>query len=104
MGIRMDQPQGLPPEAHSFLATNEIEPKVCPHCKRPYPLERGVIGSYEGMFGTEYPLHKRVLKDGRIAEEFLQATIWSSGPMFFLGLKMSNGTVFEWSDEELEQF
>lgn len=55
------------------------------------------------MFENEYPLHRHVLKDGRYADEFLQACPWSSGPVAFLGLKVSDGTEFLWTEEEIEK-
>jgi hypothetical protein len=59
------------------------------------------VGEYTGF--NDYPLHRHQLKDGRTADEFLQAISWSSGPMFFLGLRVSDGTEFAWSEEEIEQ-
>lgn len=116
MGIRMDQFMGLPSEAVSFLAEYESPLKICPECKRPFPRDLEVISHYLGMFDEEYPLHRHVLSDGRVADEFLQAEPWSSGPMHFLGLRVLNArlpvpiiqlqkecTEFVWSDEEIDQ-
>jgi hypothetical protein len=55
------------------------------------------------MFDQQYPLHRHLLRDGRLADEFLQASPWDCGPMFFLGLQVSDGTRFEWSEEAMDQ-
>jgi len=99
--MRCDQPQGLPPAADAFLAEFEVPPVCCETCKRPFPRQLEVVGEYTGF--NDYPLHRHQLKDGRTADEFLQAVPWSSGPMFFLGLRVSDGTEFAWSEEEIEQ-
>jgi hypothetical protein len=58
------------------------------------------------MFGQEYPLFRHSLVDG-YADEFLQTSPWSSGPMFFLGLKIygSSGLLdrITWTEEEIEE-
>jgi hypothetical protein len=102
MGIRMDQFAGLPQAAEKFLEEHEKPPVYCETCG--HVIKRSVtrIGSYSGMFSDTYPLHRRHLKDGRTADEYLQAAPWSSGPVHFIGLKVSDGTVFEWSEEEME--
>ncbi len=64
----------------------------------------GKIGTYDGMFGNEYPLFEYKLKDGRHAVAFLQAAPWSSGPMFFIGLKINDGTEFLWDEKEIERY
>lgn len=100
--MREDQPKGLPPAACAFLSEYEIQPACCSECKRPYPLPLKVIGSYEGF--NDHNLYQYQLQDGRTADEYLQATPWSSGPMFFLGLKVSDGTILAWTEEEIEEF
>lgn len=99
--MRCDQPHGLPPAADAFLTEYEVEPVCCEACKRPFPHQLEVIGQYEGY--NEYPLYRHQLKNGRTADEFLQEIVCSSGPMFFLGLRVSDGTEIAWSEEEIEQ-
>ena len=99
--MRTDQPQGLPVSAEVFLDEQEVRPDCCPTCKRPFPPTLEAIGDYEG-FDT-YPLHRHQLKDGRTADEFLQASPWSSGPLLFLGLRVSDGTEFTWTDDEIDE-
>ena len=100
---RSDQHIGLTNEAVSFLKKYEITPKVCSKCKRPHTLKLKIIGTYSGMFTNEYPLHRHHLIDGLHVDEFLQAAPWSSGPVFFIGLKVSDGRKFIWTDEEIER-
>lgn len=103
MGIREDQYVGFTPAAMAFLDEHETAVQICTCCKRPFPRDLRVIGHYYGMFETAYLLFRHVLKDGRVADEFLQASPWDCGPVFFLGLQVNDGTRFEWSDEEIEQ-
>jgi len=103
MGIRCDQFVGLPPTAKAFLEEHEVPLEVCEHCQRPYLRDYEVIGYYDGMFGDKYPLVRHVLKDGRTADVFHQASPWSSGPIHHLGLRVSNGTEFIWTDKEIEE-
>lgn len=102
MGIREDQFLGLPEAAITFLAENEVPEVSCPHCGRPFARNYEKVGVYHGMFDNEYPLHRHVLKDGRTADEFLQAAPWSSGPVHFLGLRVSDGTEFTWTEDEID--
>jgi hypothetical protein len=104
MGIRMDQHAGLTNEAREFLARNRLEPAICSLCERPFPYEMEKIGTYRGMFDNKYPLYRHILKDGRTADEFLQCSPWSSGPVFFFGLRVSDGLQFMWSDEEMNEW
>jgi len=106
--MRCDQHVGLPPEAAAFLEANEIPVQVCRHCNRPMPRTLKVVGHYSGMFDQQYDLYRHPLKDGGHADEFLQATPWSSGPMFFLGLgifqpgtKLPSRTI-TWAEEEID--
>lgn len=103
MGIREDQFMGLPPAADAFLKEHEVPEVCCPSCARPFPRNYEQVGEYHGMFETAYPLHRHVLKDGRTADEFLQAAPWSSGPVHFLGLRVSDGTEFTWTDDEIDE-
>lgn len=98
MGIRCDQFCGLPKHALEFL---EKWQKRCDCCGQFLPSHTHV-GYYTGMFDNQYPLMQYELTDGRYADEFLQAEPWSSGPMFFLGLKVSDGQEFRWTQEEID--
>jgi hypothetical protein len=100
--MRCDQHFGLPKEALEFLAENEKTLPICTCCKRPFPLELEQIGTYTGMFCDKFPLYRHFLTDGKVADEFLQADPWSSGPCFFIGLKVSNGEIFEWPQETID--
>jgi hypothetical protein len=107
--MRCDQYIGLPPDAIAFLADNEAPDPVCPHCHRLMPVTREVIGHYDGMFETEYSLYRHTLTNGDYADEFMQADPWSSGPMFFIGLRVYRRgfadqvfRTFEWSEEEID--
>lgn len=104
MGIRMDQFAGPAPAARKFLDAHEVEPEICTGCNRPFVFKRVVTGTFAGMFGDEYPLHQRELRDGRTADEYLQASPWSSGPVFFIVLRVSSGEVYEWTEEEMEEW
>lgn len=104
MGIREDQFAGLSEEAIQFLGEYEVPDVCCPTCKRAFPRNYETVDVFYGMFDNEYPLHRHVLKDGRTADEFLQAALWSSGPVHFLGLRVSDGTEFLWTDEAIEEF
>lgn len=100
---RSDQFVGLPPVADAFLAEHEVPAKVCECCNRPFPRNLEVTGDvYEGMFGDEYPLVRHVLMDGRTADTFHQTSPWCSGPVHHLGLRVSDGTKFVWTEEEIE--
>lgn len=44
-----------------------------------------------GMFEEEIPLYEYHFPDGRILSEYIQETIWSSGPCIFVALKDENG-------------
>ena len=101
--MRCDQSWGLCPNAEVFLEKNELPIEKCPCCRRDFPKKLETIGHYEGMFEQEYPLHRHTLKDGRFADEFLQADPWSSGPVAFLGLRVSDGSEILWTDDEIEE-
>lgn len=106
--MRCDQFMGLPPDADQFLHEHAIKPKRCVACNQVIPPKLEVIEWYGGMFGEQFPLHRIPLKGGGYAEEFLQASPWSSGPIFFHGLRVyarGTGTLvttFTWPDEELD--
>jgi len=52
-----------------------------------------------GMF-DDIPLYEYVLYDGRTARETVQVELWSSGPMIWTQLEVSDGNVFQWKYEE----
>jgi hypothetical protein len=61
--------------------------------------------SYTGMFDNKYWLSRYTLPTGEVYEEFVQASPWSSGPVFFLALKDADGNEVEgslWSDEDID--
>jgi hypothetical protein len=67
--------------------------------------------TFDGMFrenGVDpYPLLRYIFEDGRIFEEYLQVTIHSSGPMFFIALYDQDGKVVPesvWPTEELNKY
>lgn len=101
--MRMDQPQGLPPIAEKFLRDWEVVPNPCRCCDRPFPPDVEIIGHYYGSLDVKYPLYRHKLKNGSYADEFLQTTELSSGPMFFLGLRCEHGSGFKWSLEEIKE-
>lgn len=101
MGIRMDQFIGLPPVAVQFLKEFEAGASECPCCHTLLQPKREEVGTFSGMFGDDYPLYRHNLTSGLTADEFLQCSPWDCGPMFYLGLKVSDGTQFVWTDEEI---
>lgn len=103
MGIREDQFMGFTDEARAFLEEYEVPQETCEFCLRPFPRKLEEIDHYFGMFDTKYPLFRHVLKDGRTADGFLQAAPWSSGPVLFLGLRVSDGTEFLWTEKEMDE-
>ena len=96
--MRCDQFMGLPKVAIDFLREHEA---TCPCCKQSLPDKRP-IGYYTGMFEDKYLLVRYTLTDSRTADEFLQAEHLSSGPMFFIGLRVSDGQEFTWTQEEID--
>lgn len=103
MGMRCDQFVGLSPAAVAFLEKHEVPQEVCEHCRRPFPRSLKQIGFYHGMFDDTYPLHRHILKNGRTADEFHQVSPWSSGPIHHIGLEVSDGTEFVWTDKEIAE-
>lgn len=99
---RCDQFAGLPNEAVEFLNENLLPPITCPTCNCIRPFKTEVVGHFSGMFGDQYDLSRHQLKDGGWADEFVQASPWSSGPVFFLGLRTNTGQVFLWPQETIE--
>ncbi len=99
--MRCDQHMGLPIKAVNFLKENEIAEKCCGMCRRPFPRKLEVIGHCHGMDCAKYPLYRHKLIGGGHADEYLQAQPWSSGPCFFLGLRVGD-TVYEWAQETID--
>lgn len=99
---RCDQFMGLPPAADAFLAEHEVPLEICKCCNRPFPRSLEEIDHYHGMFGQVYPLVRHVLIDGRTANTFHQTSPWCSGPVHHLGLRVSDGTEFVWTEKEIE--
>jgi len=97
--MRCSQPLGLPSSADAFLAANVKQRNPCSHCGRHDGYASKQIGEY-GMF-DELPLFEYELKDGRTAQEWIQYEFWSSGPMTWLELRVSDGTAFRWTKEEM---
>ena len=58
-----------------------------------------------GMFDEEvHILQRYYLKTGKYVDEYVQATVWSSGPVIFLALQDHNGIPIKeslWSDEDI---
>lgn len=102
--MRMDQFAGLPAIAEKFLEENRRPPRTCPTCGHVTETYIEKIGTYKGMFDDDYPLCRHPLKGGKFADEFRQATEWSSGPIFFLGLRLSDGTELLWVEEDMEEW
>jgi hypothetical protein len=99
--MRCSQPQGLPGDAIEFLK-NEAKPvNMCGCCKRHDGYHRTPIDTY-GMF-DELELYQYRLKNGKTAKEYVQCSIWSSGPMIWLGLLLDDGTKLEWPEEIFEE-
>jgi len=103
---RSDHFAGLPESASLFLKENELPPIICPTCNQITGFNWVVIDHYWGMFGDRYDLLRRRLKDGGYADDFLQATPWSGGPVFFLGLRVYDKEgnlrkIFVWPDETI---
>lgn len=109
--MRCDQMMGLPLEAIAFIEEHAVSRVVCPCCNRPYPRMLEKIGEFVGMFEESYALLRHQLKDGKYADEFLQAAPWSSGPCHFIGLKVFNPAageldpvqVFEWLQSDIDK-
>lgn len=98
--MRCTQPYGLPTHAEEFLKRNAVRLNHCHHCKRYDGYKREVIGEY-GMLG-EFELYRYTLLDGTTADEYVQYTVWSSGPMIWLALIKWKDANFEWSEKEMD--
>jgi hypothetical protein len=77
---------GLPFKAISFLKENAKTLSQCSACSRHDGYDREAY-TYAGMV-DDVPLYEYELKGGRTAQEFVQHTVWSSGPILWLGLRI----------------
>lgn len=121
MGIREDQHMGLHPNAtalvtlpHVHLYDEKIErlypnglvEEIGPKPVFGNPVKTESSGKkYSGMFDNEYDLMKYALPNGTVLVEDVQASPWSSGPMFFLALKDVDGNWVKeslWPEDEIE--
>ncbi len=103
--MRMDQFPGLPSAALKFLGENQRPPATCETCGHTIgPPYLKSIGTYGGMFGGRYQLFRYPLENDKTADEFLQLVPWSSGPVHFLGLRLSDGRKFLWSETEVKEW
>lgn len=119
MGTRTDHYIGLNDWAKLFVGETQI---VHEQGSRRYPngrLERfdrtlvvrlakvEVIDSITGMGCRWYDLHRYTMPDGRVYEEFVQASTWSGGPNLFIALvRLKRGQRISvpeshWTKEEL---
>ena len=99
--MRCTQPMGLPTEATQFLQKHAMRDNPCWHCDRDDgPVSR--VLARVGL-GEDLPLHEYELKDGRTAKEIVQHEVWSSGPMIWLSLEISDGTMIEWDPKNIEE-
>ena len=99
--MRCTQDYGLSGKAVEFLYDEAKRLDQCAACGRYDGFESEDIGDY-GMFG-ELQYQRYHLEDGRTAEEFGQHCVWSSGPMIWLGLRVSDGTELLWDEEDMEE-
>ncbi len=89
--MRCDQFMGLTKEAEQYLQTHRIPRDHCPTCHQSLPIkDMGQYDEFRGMFDEIYPLHRFELTNNLYAEEFIQSSLWSSGPCFFMGLRILN--------------
>jgi hypothetical protein len=92
---------GLPTEAVTLLAEQTLRANPCEHCDRDDGPVSKVVG-HVGMF-DDLPLHEYELKDGRTAKEVVQHEVWSSGPMIWLALELSDGTSILWDEKDIDE-
>lgn len=119
MGTRTDHYVGLNAWAKQFVLAKQV---VHEQGSRLYPdgrIERfdrhvevtlaqvQVIGQTTGMSCRWFDLHQYTMPNGKVYEEFVQASPWSGGPHLFIALREVVGRnkrlVAEslWTDEEL---
>lgn len=104
--MRCDQHIGLKKEAREWLEKNcQMEKELCPHCKGflSQSLKSKTYAHYSGMFSDKYPLDEYVTHHGITMREIVQASPWSSGPVFFICLEDEYGNLkFQWSEKEID--
>lgn len=109
--MRMDQYVGLSYGGQKFLEENaEVDHfqllkngEIVEEYTEPRKTRCGQI---EGAFGNDFPIFEYSLKDGSIVYEFVQASPWSSGPVYFIALSYdeeAQNPVAEslWYEEEM---
>ncbi len=96
---RSDSFFGKTTSAIGFLEKYEVKGEECLECGHVEHVKLQKIGDVHGF--DDYSLFRHHLVNGDYADEFLQATEWSSGPMFFIGLRVCDGKEFIWLDEEI---
>lgn len=97
--MRCTQPYGLSPAARAFLHEQGLRDDPCSHCGRDSGYVKEKYGNVPGA--GDLPLFRYTLKDGSVAEEFVQCEIWSSGPMIWTALRLADGRELLWPEEEL---
>jgi len=111
--MRCYQEIGLTPEAHEWIDknANQVPCQQCPKCGEviTWKYDYRVYETQEMFYNDGPALKEFKLKDGRIAQEVVQCSPWSSGPMAFFCLEVENpdGTrerMFEWTDEEISHY
>ena len=106
--MRCYQHIGLTPEAESFLTDNvEMIPNICcPKCGEiiSYKMNSRVVRVEELFYNDGPCIIEYKLKDGRTCTEIVQCSPWNSGPMGFMCLEIDGQKMFEWSDDEINQY
>jgi hypothetical protein len=103
--MRAEQFAGLAPIALEFLRAHQCPPRTCSTCGHATTVcVEETVSSYRTGWGDKDNLNRHYLKDGEFADEFLQVIEWSSGPIYFLGLRLQNGTELTWMPEDIEEW
>jgi hypothetical protein len=120
MGIRQDQMMGLSSSALSFISELSQKDEIVDirfvngklvdistaTVAKIVENDKSENYKFFGMFEQEYKLNAYLLKDGKKIYEKLQASPWSSGPMFFLALVDENDEWIEatkWDEKVIEK-
>lgn len=115
--MRTDQYMGLSPRAQAELSKFCEEADVHTvirfrdgrmqehHSVQTVPsYQVETIGSIEGAWNDHVAnLNRYSFPDGRVWEEFVQATPWSSGPCYFISVTQDGDRLprLDWTDEEI---
>lgn len=112
--MRMDQIMGLSEGGKKYLEQHASRDLILTirngglvDKKSQVSKEKSDWDSIVGMNGEDICFHKYLLKDGSWVFEYPQTTIYSSGPMYFLALKLKGGKIVEetlWSETELKDY